>query len=67
MNVLSSDLNNSFVSGVGFGYPHIMHNFMDDAFTFINAYNLSPETQKAIARGLMGDIPFVGKSPVELD
>ena len=53
--------------GVGFGYPHIMHNFMDDAFTFINAYNLSPETQKAIARGLMGDIPFVGKSPVELD
>ena len=40
---------------------------MDDAHMFINAYNLSPETQKAVVKGIFGDIPFVGKSPVELD
>ncbi len=53
--------------GISLGYPHIMHNFMDDAHTFVNAYNLSPETQKAFVKGVFGDIPFVGKSPVELD
>ena len=53
--------------GVSLGYPHIMYNFMDDAYTFINAYNLSPEIQKAVVNGIFGDIPFVGKSPVELD
>ena len=53
--------------GVSLGYPHIMYNFMDDAHMFINAYNLSPEMQKAIVKGIFGDIPFVGKSPVELD
>lgn len=53
--------------GVSLGYPHIMYHFMDDAYTFINAYNLSPETQKAVVRGIFGEIPFVGKSPVELD
>ena len=53
--------------GVSLGYPHIMYNFMDDAHMFINGYNLSPEMQKAIVRGIFGDIKFVGKSPVELD
>jgi beta-N-acetylhexosaminidase len=53
--------------GVSLGYPHIMYKFMDDAYTFINAYNLSPEIQKAVVKGIFGDIPFVGKSPVELD
>ncbi len=53
--------------GVSLGYPHIMYNFMDDAHTFVNAYNLAPETQKAFVKGIFGDIPFVGKSPVELD
>ena len=53
--------------GVSLGYPHIMYQFMDDAHMFINAYNLSPETQKAVVKGIFGDIPFVGKSPVELD
>ena len=53
--------------GVSLGYPHIMYNFMDDAHTFVNAYNLSPETQKAVVKAIFGDIPFAGKSPVELD
>ncbi|MBR3933805.1 MAG: hypothetical protein IKJ68_07870 [Clostridia bacterium] len=53
--------------GVSLGYPHIMYNFMDDAFVFANIYSVSPEMQKAFVKGLFGDIPFVGKSPVELD
>ncbi len=53
--------------GISLGYPHIMHNFMDDAHIFVNAYSLSPEMQKAFVKGVFGDIPFVGKSPVELD
>ncbi|MBR3933803.1 MAG: glycoside hydrolase family 3 protein [Clostridia bacterium] len=53
--------------GISLGYPHIMHNFMDDAHMFVNAYSLAPEMQKAFVKGLFGDIPFVGKSPVELD
>ena len=53
--------------GVSLGYPHIMYNFLDDAHMFINGYNLSPEMQKAIVKGIFGDIKFVGKSPVELD
>ena len=53
--------------GVSLGYPHIMYDFMDDAHVFVNTYNTSPEMQVAFVKGLYGDIPFVGKSPVELD
>ncbi len=53
--------------GVSFGYPHIMYNFMNDTQMFVNAYSLTPESQKAFVKGIFGDIPFVGKSPVVLD
>ena len=53
--------------GVSLGYPHIHYDVMDDAIAFINAYNPAAETQKAVVKGILGEIPFVGKSPVELD
>jgi len=53
--------------GISLGHPHIHYDFMDDALMFVNAYNPASETQKAFVRGVFGDIPFVGKSPVELD
>ncbi len=53
--------------GVSLGYPHIMYNFMDDAFVFANLYSLSPEMQKAFVKGIFGDIKFIGKSPIDLD
>ena len=53
--------------GVSLGYPHIHYDFMDDANIFINAYNPAAETQKAVVKGILGEIPFVGKSPVVLD
>ena len=53
--------------GVSLGYPHIHYDFMDDAIMFVNAYNASEETQKAFVKGVYGEIPFAGKSPVILD
>ncbi len=53
--------------GVSFGYPHLMYNFMNDTQMFVNAYSLTPETQRAFVKGIFGDIEFVGKSPVVLD
>jgi len=53
--------------GVSLGYPHIHYDVMDDANVFINAYNIADETQKAIVKAILGEIPLVGKTPVELD
>lgn len=53
--------------GVSLGYPHIHYNFMDDADVFVNLYASYPEGQRVFVRGLYGELPFVGKSPVELD
>lgn len=53
--------------GVSLGYPHIHYNFMEDANVFVNLYSPHPEAQKVFVKGLFGELPFVGKSPVELD
>lgn len=53
--------------GVSLGYPHIHYDYLDDANVFVNIYSPAPEMQKAFVRGLYGEIPFVGKSPLELD
>ena len=53
--------------GISLGYPHIHYDAMDDAIMFVNAYNSSKETQKAFVKGVYGEIPFAGKSPVILD
>ena len=66
-------LRHAFVYGaeksVGYatGYPHIHYDFMDDAQIFVNAYTTAGAMQKAFVQGLYGEIPFVGKTPVELD
>ena len=52
--------------GVSFGYPYIHYDIMENADTFINAYNKSPEAQKAFVEAILGEIEIVGKSPVDL-
>lgn len=53
--------------GLGMGFPHIHYDFMEDANVFINAYSTAPAMQRAFVKAIFGEIPFVGKSPVELD
>lgn len=66
-------LRHAFVYGVeksvGYstGFPHIHYDFMDDAAIFVNAYTPAGAMQRAFVKGIFGEIPFVGKSPIELD
>ena len=53
--------------GYATGYPHVHYDFMDDALIFVNAYTTAGAMQRAFVKGIFGEIPFVGKSPVELD
>lgn len=53
--------------GVSLGYPHIHYDFMDDANVFVNLYSPEAAGQKVFVQGLYGELPFVGKSPVDID
>lgn len=52
--------------GISLGYPFIHYDFMDECPTFVNGYNATPETQEAFVAAIYGEIPFCGKSPVDL-
>lgn len=52
--------------GCSFGYPHMHFEIMGNAKTFINAYGSSPELMEAFMEAIFGEIPFGGKSPVQL-
>lgn len=51
---------------VSFGAPSIYYNYFENADAFINAYSPDPGTMRAFVDGVLGDFPFVGKSPVPL-
>lgn len=51
--------------GVSLGYPYIGHDVMPGANTYFNIYNPSEEAQKAFVKAIYGEIPIVGKSPVD--
>ena len=53
--------------GISLGYPYIHLDSMTGANTFINAYSHDETTIRALARALYGEIPFVGKSPVDIE
>ena len=53
--------------GISLGYPYIHYNFMDECPVFVNGYNATPDTQEAFVSGIYGEIPFLGKSPVDLN
>ena len=53
--------------GVSFGYPYIHYDIMENADAFVNAYNKSPEAQRAFVEAIFGEIEFLGKSPVLLE
>ena len=53
--------------GVSLGYPFIHIDAMAGANTFINAYSNDEQTMLSLVKGLYGEIPFVGKSPVDVE
>jgi len=48
-----------------FGDPYKLYDF-PYVKTYINVYSDTPESQRAYIRAILGEIPFVGKSPIEL-
>ena len=51
---------------VSFGSPSIYYNYFECADAFINAYSDDKGTFQAFVDGILGEFPFVGKSPVPL-
>ena len=52
---------------VSLGYPYIHYDFMADAPAFFNLYRPSAQMQEAFVGVLYGELPAVGKSPVDLN
>ena len=52
--------------GISCGLPYIEHDIMDNANAFVNLYGHSPVLLQAFVEAIFGEIPFVGKSPVNL-
>ena len=52
--------------GVSVGYPYLHFDCMTAAGTFINAYSIDDNTLTGLVKALYGEIPFVGKSPVDI-
>ncbi|MBO5454657.1 MAG: glycoside hydrolase family 3 protein [Clostridia bacterium] len=52
--------------GMSCGSPYLEHDIMEGADAFINLYGTSPYLLKAFVEAIFGEIPFEGKSPVNL-
>ena len=53
--------------GISLGYPYIHLDAMTGANTFINAYSCDELTLISLTKALSGEIPLVGKSPVDIE
>ena len=52
--------------GISCGSPYSAHDIMYSADAFVNLYGTSPDLLEAFVEAIFGEIPFVGKSPVNL-
>lgn len=52
--------------GISTGSPYLEHDIMDNANAFVNLYGTSPALFQAFVEAIFGEIPFMGKSPVNL-
>lgn len=53
--------------GVSTGYPYIHYDCMAAANTFVNLYSYDKETLTAFVKAIYGEIPFRGKSPIDIE
>ncbi len=51
---------------VSLGNPHFFNEYFEAVHVYINAYSYVDFSQKALVKALYGEIPFSGKSPVNL-
>jgi hypothetical protein len=49
-----------------FGSPYFGEQYFEKAETYVNAYSMLDCSVRAFVRAACGEIPFEGKSPVEL-
>ncbi|MFW5658280.1 MAG: glycoside hydrolase family 3 protein [Bacteroidota bacterium] len=63
-SVNSIDRNKTMV--ISFGNPFFFNEYFEAVHVYINAYSYVPATLEATAKALYGEIPFKGKSPVNL-
>ena len=65
----------SFWRGVGVAHPRVVFVSFGDPYklyelsflrTYVNAYSADPATMRAFVKVLLGEMPALGKSPVEL-
>jgi beta-N-acetylhexosaminidase len=54
------------VISISYGDPYVHDVALPGVSTAINAYSHCPATQEAVVRALVGEIGFVGRSPVDL-
>lgn len=52
--------------GVSMGYPHLHFDVMGNADTFINTYGKSSVLMEAFVEAVLGEVPIVGESPVQV-
>jgi beta-N-acetylhexosaminidase len=52
---------------VSMGSPYVLNEYFERVDTCINAYSGDVFTQDALVRALLGEIPFIGQSPVSLE
>jgi len=60
-------MNKEKIIVVSLGSPYLHNEYFERVDTCINAYSNDVSTLDALVRALMGEIPFVGLSPVSLD
>ena len=60
-------MNKEKIIVVSLGSPYLHNEYFERVDTCINAYSNDVSTLDALVRALMGEIPFVGQSPVSLD
>ncbi|MBO5452596.1 MAG: glycoside hydrolase family 3 protein [Clostridia bacterium] len=52
--------------GVSLGIPYLADGIMSGADAFVNLYGRSPFLMEAFVEGIFGEIPFTGKTPVNM-
>ena len=53
--------------GVSLGYPYLHYDMMAGAPAFVNLYSPAPAGMVAFVKAVYGEIPFEGKSPVDIE
>ena len=53
--------------GISCGSPYLEHDIMDNANAYVNLYGQAPVLLQAFTEAIFGEIPFAGKSPVNLE